>query len=362
MAQRVPKTQLAHPDDSGNAALMSVIVLNYNGSRWLDRCLGSLKAQTIFNQLEIIVADNASPDNSLNLAAAVMKEWPNARAIQHGANLGFCEGNNRAAAKATGRYLFFLNNDTWLEPGCLETLIRGVEAAGAEAGTPLMLNYDDDSIQSSGGAGFDIFGLMSLAPLEQGSGEIFVVGGCSYLIRRELFDRVGGFDSAFYMYADEYDLSWRIWIAGAKAVLVREARLHHRGAASVNPAGGDKVLELRTSDTKRFYTNRNCLLLLLKNCRNVLLVMVPLQLLLLLAEAFVGLLVFRRWSFVRRAYLAAIAACWGLRSHIALERARIKTFRRRSDWRMLRFLRLRLNRWDEVRNLRRYGVPKVTAG
>lgn len=358
MTESVPKSG----ESTGHIPLLSVIVLNYNGARWLERCLLSLKAQTIFNHLEIIVADNASPDKSLDLATVVMREWPNAQAIQHGANLGFCEGNNRAAQHAKGNYLFFLNNDTWLEPDCLETLLRGVETTGAQAGTPLMLNYEDDSIQSSGGAGFDIFGLMSLAPLERDSGEVFVVGGCSYLIRRDLFDRVGGFDSVFYMYADEYDLSWRVWIAGVKAVLVRESRLHHRGAASVNPAGGDKVLELRTSDTKRFYTNRNCLLLLLKNCQHILLLMVPLQLILLLLEAVTGLLIFRRWSFVRRAYLGAITACWSLRSHIFSERRRIRNFRRRSDWRMLRFLRLRLNRWDELRNVRRYGVPKVTAG
>jgi len=202
---------------------------------------------------------------------------------------------------------------------------------------------------------------MSLAKAHIEPRDIFVVGGCSYLIRRELFNRLGGFDSAFYMYADEYDLSWRVWVSGARAVIASGARLHHRGAASVNPAGGGRTVELRTSDTKRYYTNRNCLLVLLKSCQHLLLLMVPLQLLLLAAEAVVGLVLFRRWSFVKRAYLDAVVGCWKLRRHVWSERKRIAGFRHRGDFGMLRFLCLRLNRWDEIQNLRRHGLPKITA-
>jgi GT2 family glycosyltransferase len=350
------------PEANDNPPQVSVILLNYNGERWLQRCLGSLRKQTIFHKLEVIVADNASPDGSYIIAEKIMKGWHNGRVIQHGANLGFCEGNNRAARQAQGQYLFFLNNDTWLEDSCLESLLSTVQTMKANAGTPLMLNYDDNSIQSSGGAGYDIFGLMSLERPSNQRREIFVVGGCSYLIERQLFDKVGGFDPVFYMYADEYDLSWRVWISGAVAVLDTEAKLHHRGAAAVNPTGGDKILETRTSDTKRYYTNRNCLLLLLKNCQHILLIMVPLQVLLLLFEAVVAFFIFKRWNFVKRAYVDALVSCWKLRNHILAERRRIRSYRRRSDWGMLRFFRFRLNRWDELRTVRRYGMPKVTPG
>jgi GT2 family glycosyltransferase len=352
----------SHEDSQDNCPLISVVVLNFNGASWLERCLKSLRAQTAFGRLEVIVADNNSPDRSDVLAQKLIAGWPHARMIQHGANLGFCEGNNRAAAQASGRFLFFLNNDTWLEPECMGRLISAVESAGVQAATPLMLNYEDDTIQSSGGAGFDMFGLMSLAPCRPEFGEVFVVGGCSYLIERELFSRLGGFDSAFYMYADEYDLSWRLWAAGGRAILVPEARLHHRGAAAVNPAGGGKLIELRTSDTKRFYTNRNCLMVLLKNCQHILLLMVPLQMALLLAEGCIGALLLRRWSFFKTAYLDAMLACWKSRGHIIDERRRLAKLRKRSDWAMLRFFRLRLNRWDEFLNVRRHGLPKVSPG
>jgi GT2 family glycosyltransferase len=279
--------------------------------------------------------------------------------MQLGANLGYCEGNNRAAAEARGNYLLFLNNDTWLEPACLEKLHDTVARLGVAAAAPLIMNYEDDSIQSAGADGFDIFGLMSISPPRDRPEEIFVVGGCSYFIERALFNRLGGFDSAFYMYADEYDLSWRVWIAGASAILVPDARLHHRGAASVNPAGGGQTHELRTSDTKRFYSNRNGLLVLLKNCQHLLLILLPLQICLLIIEACIFLFLVRRWSFIKRAYLDAVLDCWRLRRHIAIERRRIKSFRKRGDIRMLRFLCLRPNRWDEFANVLRLGVPKV---
>ncbi len=287
--QMAPVEKHLHP-------LISVIVLNYNGAPWLDRCLTSLRNQTIFDTLEILVADNASPDGSDRLAAGLMTGWQNARVVQHGENLGFCEGNNRAARQARGRYLFFLNNDTWMEPDCLERLVKTVKEQGAQAGEPLILDYDDSSSLCAVGEGFDLFGLLSIGPPGSKPRPVFVVGGCSYLIERQLFEEIGGFDPAFFMYADEYDLSWRLWVAGARAILAPTARLHHRSAANVNPKGGSEILEFRTSDAKRFYTNRNCLLVVLKNCQHFLLLMFPLQLVLLASEALASLVLIRRWG------------------------------------------------------------------
>ena len=109
--------------DGGRAAraaasqpLISVIILNYNGAKWLERCLASVRQQTILGQIEIIVADNRSSDGSDLLAENLVRDWPNGRCLQNGSNLGFCEGNNRGAKVARGRFLFFLNNAAWLEP------------------------------------------------------------------------------------------------------------------------------------------------------------------------------------------------------------------------------------------------------
>jgi len=340
--------------------LVSVIVLNYNGARWLERCLNSLRAQTIFEQMEVIFADNASSDASDQLGKRIVEAWPAGIFMQHGQNLGYCEGNNRAAEAAHGQFLLFLNNDTWLEPRCLAQLLAEVQRTGAGAAAPLALNYDDDSFQSLGAFGFDLFGLACTRGFASETREVLMPEGCAYLVRRELFQELGRFDTEFFMFADELDLSWRVWISGHRAVGVPSAKLHHRGAAQVNPAGGGAAVEFRTSDTKRFYANRNSLLVLLKNARLLLLLLVPLQIGLLLIEAIAAFMLVRRWSFVRRAYWEAVADCWRLRRHILVERRRIRQFRRRGDLWMLRFLRWRLNRWDEIQRVRQFGVPKVT--
>ena len=342
--------------------LVSVIVLNYNGARWLDRCLNSLRAQTIYDQVEVILADNVSSDGSERLGQQIVEGWPRGVFIQHSTNLGYCEGNNRAAEAARGEYLLFLNNDTWLEPRCLEQLLAEVQRTGAGAAAPLILNYDDDSFQSLGAFGFDLFGLASTRVSATQTRQVLMPEGCAYLIQRELFQELGRFDSVFFMFADELDLSWRVWISGHQAVGVPSAKLHHRGAAQVNPAGGGTAVEFRTSDTKRFYANRNSLLVLLKNAHLLLLLLVPLQLGLLALEAIVSLALIRRWGYLRRAYWDAVADCWRLRQHILAERRRIRQYRRRGDLWMLRFLRWRFNRWQELQRLRQSGMPKVTPG
>src|SRR3954468_18061270 len=90
---------------AGSPPIISVVILNYNGARWLERCLASLQEQTIFKRIEVIVADNLSTDGSDRLAEKLVRDWSNGRFIQNGENLGFCEGNNRGAKPAIGEYL-----------------------------------------------------------------------------------------------------------------------------------------------------------------------------------------------------------------------------------------------------------------
>lgn len=371
----------SNPNPAPAAPLVSVVILNYHGARYLERCLASLRAQTVCERIEVIVADNASSDGSPELAQQLLAGWPRGRFVQNGANLGYCEGNNRAVAHATGKYLFILNFDAWLEPECLERLVAAAETTGAGAASPWVLNYDDDTHQSFGGTGMDLFGLPNAAkaPLfspslssirdeEEGGrrpGEeacdLFCFTGCSFLIERQLFLELGGFDADFFLYCDETDLSWRVWIAGRRIVGVPAARVHHRGAVTANPEGGTKVVESRTTHSKRFYANRNALLFLTKNSQHVLLLLLVPHLLLLALEALAALVLVRRWAFVREAYLKAVADAWRMRGHIGQWRRRIQAFRRRGDFWMLRFLRLKPSRWEEVVKLFKAGAPKVDA-
>jgi GT2 family glycosyltransferase len=340
---------------------ISVIVLNYNGQQWLPRCFESLERQTIFPDLEVILTDNHSSDGSDQFAAAWLERTGKGRVVQNGANLYYCGANNNGAAAATGEFLLFLNNDTWLEADCLEKLLQEAVAAGADCGAPLMLDYDDDHFQSSASPGLDLFGMPT--PGEEGgpAREIFSSNGAAMLVRTDTFRKVGGFAPELLIYADESDLSWRVWIAGGKAVLVPGARVHHRGAAVVNPEGRTRTVESRTSETKRFLANRNGIFLLLKNSQHILLLLLIPHLLLLLTEAAASLVLVRRWSYVRKSYLSAIAEAFRMRSHVSEWRRRIRSFRKRGDFWMLRFLRLKPSRWADVKRLFKFGPPKVDA-
>lgn len=339
--------------------LISIVVLNCNGANWLPKCFETILAQTIIDQIETIMVDNKSSDNSVVVAREWFAKFPNATIVLNSENLGFCEGNNSGARAAHGRWLLFLNNDTWLEPDCMEKLVQGTEKLGAAASTPLVLNYPDNSYQDFGFYGFDLFGLPSPSAVATCTREIFIAGGCSYFIRTDVFNEIGMFDAEYFIYSDDSDVSWRVWIAGYKVVGIFEARLHHRGAAGVNPSGGITTVEFRTTDRKRFLTNRNSILTLLKNGRHILLLpLIPLIAWLFL-ESLAGAVILRRWSFTRESFWNALRDCWRLRGHILRKRKEIAIFRKRSDFRMLRFFKWRLNRWDEVKRALKFGLPRV---
>ena len=214
---------------------VSVVVLNYNGLQWLQRCFESLQAKTIFPNIEVIMTDNNSTDGSDGFAKAWFERTAKGPLVQNGANLGYCQANNNGAAVATGKYLLFLNNDTWLEPDCLEKLYNEAEETGADSAAPLVLNYDNDSFQGIGSPGIDLFGMPTYLPPLAGRSEIFAAAGCSLFVRADTFRRVGGFDGTLFIYAEETDLAWRVWTSGGKVVTALSARVHHRGAAVVNP-------------------------------------------------------------------------------------------------------------------------------
>jgi N-acetylglucosaminyl-diphospho-decaprenol L-rhamnosyltransferase len=341
--------------------LLSIIVLNCNGAGWLPKCFESIGRQTIVNQIETIMVDNQSTDNSVAVGREWLAKLPCAAMVRLDVNQGFCGGNNAGARPARGRWLLFLNNDTWMEPDCMEKLIAGTEKMGAAASTPLVLNYPDNTFQDFGFYGFDLFGLASGSGGATQTREIFIAGGCSYLIRNDVFNQIGLFDAEYFIYSDDTDLSWRVWVAGYKVAGIYEARLHHRGAAGVNPSGGIETVEFRTTDKKRFLTNRNGILTLLKDCQHLLLLTIIPLIILLFIESLVGAVLLRRLSFARASFWSVLADCWRLRGHVMQERKRVASFRKRSDFWMLRFFRLRPNRWFEVTRLFKFGMPRVDA-
>jgi GT2 family glycosyltransferase len=341
----------AIPMNSPAFPLISVVVVNYNCLRWLDRFFPSLQRQTIFDQVEIILVDNTSRDGSAEICEKQMAAWPNGVFLPTGGNYGFGGGCNRGAKAARGKHLLFLNPDVWLEDNCLEELWRQAEGAGVQMACPLVLDYDSNAVQTQGSSGFDLFGCVVPVKPDENPKRLFSVG-TFFFAGRELFEKLGGFDEEFFLYNEEMDLSWRAWLAGEPVALIPSARIHHQAASA-----GARFVENRTSDNRRFFANRNQLLTLLKNAHGPLLILTVTQIALITAEATIGAILSRRFSFVRWSLLKPLADCWRLRHHVLQQRKRNRVLRRHGDWWMLRhFFRFAIGRWMDVRRLFQFGI------
>jgi GT2 family glycosyltransferase len=331
--------------------LVSVIAVNYNGKQWLDRFFSSLRNQTIFERIEVILIDNTSTDGSAEICKQELKNWANGTFLPTGGNYGFGGGNNRGAAVARGKYFLFVNPDVWLEPNCLAELVAGIERAGTGMGSALILDYDSDTVQARGVAGFDIFGCTVGVGKNETVPQPFTVA-TFFFVHRDLFRKLGGFDEEFFLYNEEMDLSWRAWIAGDAVTMISSAKIHHQGVSS-----GDRKTENRTNELKRFYANRNQLLALMKNAHGFLLLLTISQTVLITLEAMVGALLARRLSFIRWALLRPLADCWRLRKYLLAERRKIREYRQRGDfWIMRRFFTFRFGRWMDAKRLFESGV------
>ena len=341
----------------GGATLVSVVIVCYNSRRWLPKCFDSLQKQTFFHQSEVILVDNASKDGTELLARELTAGWSNACVVQTGDNVGFGAANNCGVKVSQGRYVYFLNPDTWLEADCLEQFFTVAERDNAGCASGLILEYEDDTEQARGSVGFDFCGYPVAPHGSHVPEQVCCVNGF-FFIRKDLYARLGGFDEKLFMYGEEMDLSWRIWISGEKIVPALAARVHHRGAASVNPEGGVKIVENRTSTQKRFLANRNGLLFVAKNCEHLLLLMLLPCAALIVMEGLFVLLMTRNAAIAKKISLDVFADFWRLRGHVFQERKRIRSFRRHGDFWMLRFFRLGFGRGHEIRAILKRGFPK----
>lgn len=199
--------------------LASVIVLNWNGLEELRPCLAAIAENTLIEDYEVIVLDNASEEAGVGDA---VRPYPKVRLIKEPVNHGFARGNNIAARQARGEYLVFINNDTlprrdWLQP--LVELQRSSPGAGIvgsrlvdEAGTTLYTgSYFQPAINAYVDAGRNYPAGFGDEPREC---EVYV--GCGILMKRELFDAVGGFDPHYFQGHEDFDLCLKVRDRGLK--------------------------------------------------------------------------------------------------------------------------------------------------
>jgi len=213
-----------------------VIVLNWNGRQWLGGCLSALMRQTRPPE-EIVVVDNASTDDSV---AHLRAAWSAIRVVALPSNVGFAAGNNHGARDARTDALVFLNNDTEVEAGWLDALVAAAQADTTRGLVTSRIVYLDrpDVIDSAGdgylrcGGGFKHgHGQPTASSVE--AREVFGACGAAFLIRRALFERLGGFDESFFMVYEDVDLSYRARLLGEHVWYASEAVVRHAGSASM---------------------------------------------------------------------------------------------------------------------------------
>ncbi|MCZ7527865.1 MAG: glycosyltransferase family 2 protein [Acidimicrobiia bacterium] len=239
--------------DSGNPDL-SIVIVTYNSRRHIGACLESLGQALCRYRFEIVVVDNASSDGTPDLVRSVS---PDAVVVETGANLGFARANNRGIARTRGRHVLVLNPDTVADPGSLDHLVELLdtdESIGIVA--PRLLNLDrsdQGTARSFPTPAAALLGRRSpltrlwpgnpwsrryLIGREQPDSGVFPVdwvSGACLMIRRELADRTGGFDEAFFMYWEDADWCRRVKDGGHQVVCEPRSKVLHDEGARRSP-------------------------------------------------------------------------------------------------------------------------------
>lgn len=240
---------------------VTVVVVNWNGEQFLEKCLAALMAQTV-KPHEIILVDNASTDGSL----AIVRSFPEVYLLAQDHNIGFARGNNLAieAASSDSTWIALLNPDAFAEPRWLETLLLsaesnpGFDVFGSKlvnARNPLVLDGVGDVYHLSGLVWREGHGAPVPAFAEKEC-EVFSLCAAAALYRRSALLKAGGFDEDFFCYSEDVDLGFRLRLAGFRCLYVPLSVVYHVGSGTT---GGQH------SAFSIYYGHRNLVWTFVKN-------------------------------------------------------------------------------------------------
>ncbi|MCQ2266178.1 MAG: glycosyltransferase family 2 protein [Bacteroidaceae bacterium] len=310
----------------------AVVILNWNGAQMLSRFLPSVLEHS--KGAEVIVADNASTDSSLQL---LREQFPEVRTIVLERNYGFAEGYNRALQQVEAEYYVLLNSDVEVTPHWLTTLENYMEAHPdcAAAQPKLLAEWRRTHFEYAGAAGgyIDALGYpycrgRLIGTVEEDSGQYDGVAdiawatGAALMIRSQDWRAVGGLDGSFFAHQEEIDLCWRLRARGRRIVCCPESVVYHVGGGTL-PQG---------SPRKTYLNFRNNLLLLYKN---------------LPSEDLHRVMCLRRWLDAVAALKELLAL--NLDNYRAIRRARRDFSRIRHDYDAVREENLRLTTHYNIR-------------
>ncbi len=233
--------------ESRRSFVISAVIVSYNTRELTLECLRTLTEELAGIEAEIFVIDNASSDGT---PAAVRQALPMVQVLENARNVGFGAANNLAFERAAGRYLFLLNSDAFPRAGAISTLVSYLdEHPRAGVVGPRLVN-PDGSLQPSCfrfttplQAWLENLWISKLLPSGSHLGDYqgwdyageravdFCIGAC-LLVRREVYQQVGGFDEQFFMYQEEADWQKRIRDAGWLVMFTPSAEVMHIAGAS----------------------------------------------------------------------------------------------------------------------------------
>ena len=335
MVSRGQIERLTGPTPDRRVTAVSIVILNYNGRAWLERCLGAAVAE-LAPDCELIVVDNGSSDGSVDF---VQRSFPAVRVISLERNMGFAAGNNAGAQAARGHYVAFLNNDAAPQPGWLSALRNALDGdphVGIAASCIVFMH--DPSVIDSAGDGLTRWGGAfkrghgGSVREALGAGDVFGACGAACLVRRDVFLELGGFDSSFFAVYEDVDLSYRFQLRGYRCTYVPAAVVHHAGSSTLG----------RLSTNSVFWGQRNMEWMYFKNT--------PWPLLLITLPGHVVYDLAAAVYFARHGHLRTfLSAKWSaLRETARVWRQRLEVQRRRrSSW--LRIWKLMDRRWLAIK-------------
>ncbi|HAK00101.1 MAG TPA: glycosyl transferase family 2 [Bacteroidales bacterium] len=230
---------------------LSVVIVSYNVAYFLDQCLKSVILSGKNLNMEIIVVDNNSVDNSLEM---LYSQYPEIKVIANPRNVGFSTANNQAIAQSKGRYILLLNPDTVVEPNTLSDVVAFMDnhpdagALGVKMidGSGRYLPESKRGLPTPAVAFYKIIGLYKIFPKSKIFGryhlgyleddkihKVEVLAGAFMLLRREALNKCGLLDEQFFMYGEDIDLSYRIKEAGYSNYYYPHTRIiHYKGEST----------------------------------------------------------------------------------------------------------------------------------
>ncbi len=248
------------------SARIAIVILNWNGRRHLENFLPSVLLHSS-PQAEVIVADNASTDDSL---AWLRSHHPGLRIIELPRNYGFAKGYNEALRQVEAEFYLLLNSDVEVTPGWLDPLLQHMDANPTTgAMQPKIKMYADKSLfEYAGAAGgwLDSLGypfargrVFDYCETDHGQyddvARVFWASGAALLVRAGLYHELGGLDEFFFAHQEEIDFCWRLQLAGYEVVVHPSSVVYHVGGGTL-PKG---------NEWKVFLNFRNNLIMLAKN-------------------------------------------------------------------------------------------------